>query len=174
MTYFALSESVRINTVAIVSNPPGQTTENGKETQTYWRGLVVTSALVLGLAVCGYFLQPDCAEIPLTAIICLTGYVLGIPIGMAASPHKDEASHFKVMGGLVALFVSGLVASKFVQLDFKETFLNSTLNSGRSMLFLSLFVLGIVQTFIFRRYSDATRLQDQYEKEKRSKDDERA
>ena len=173
MTHFALSDSVRINTVAIMQSPPGQATKTGKETPTYFWGLVVTSLLVVGLALCGYLLQPDCAEVPLTAIICLTGYVLGIPIGMAASPHKDEASHFKVMGGLVASFVSGLVASKLVQLDFKETFLSSSLQSGRSMLFLSLFVLGIVQTFIFRRYSDTTRPRDQYVP-KPAEDDERA
>ena len=91
------------------------------------------------------------------------GYVLGIPIGMAASPYKEEGSHFKTIGGLVASFLSGFLASKLAELDFKEIFLSAPLQSGRSMLFVSFFVLGIVQTFMFRRYYDAKRPRDRYE-----------
>jgi hypothetical protein len=36
------------------------------------------------------------------------------------------------------------------------------LQSGRSMLFISFFVLSVVQTFMFRRYYDAARAHDEY------------
>ena len=123
---------------------------------------------LLGLGFC----LDGLSEIPLTAIVCLSAYVLGVPIGMAASPYREEGSHFKTIGGLVASFITGLAASKLAGLtaeDMKATFLDTTLKSGRSMLFLAFFVLGVVQTFMFRRYYDATRPRDQYEKEERPK-----
>jgi hypothetical protein len=131
-------------------------------TSTFIPGLIFTSSLCAGLFLFAVFLTPDRSQVPLTSIICLTGYVLGIPIGMAASPYREEGSHFKTIGGLVASFISGLLASKLAELDFKALFLGSSLQSGRLLLFLSFFVLGLVQTFMFRRYFDATRPRDQY------------
>jgi hypothetical protein len=142
-------------------------------TSTFVPASIVTGALFAALLRLGYFLDPNRSEFPLTAIVCLTAYVLGIPIGMAASPYKEEGSHFKTIGGLVVSFITGLAASKLAELDFKETFLNSPLQFGRSMLFLAFFVLGLVQTFMFRRYFDATRPHDQYNEEKHPKDHER-
>jgi len=146
------------------SNPAAPKKEKGPWTTTFLPALFFTTFLCGALLCLGYRLSPECSEFTLTAIICLMGYVLGIPIGMAASPYKEEGSHFKTIGGLVASFVSGLVASKLASLDVKEVFLSSALQSGRSMLFVSFFVLGVVQTFMFRRYYDADRLRDHYEK----------
>jgi hypothetical protein len=140
-------------------------------TSTYIPASILIWALFVALLGFGYFLHPDRSEFPLTAIVCLTAYVIGIPIGMAASPYREEGSHFKTIGGLVASFITGLAASKLAELNFKETFLNSALQSGRSMLFLAFLVLGLVHTFMFRRYYDATRPHDQYSEEERPEDD---
>ncbi len=134
-------------------------------TSTFVPASILTSAIFCTLLVLAYFLNKDAAEVALTGIICITGYVLGIPIGMAASPYKAEGSHFKSIGGLVTSFVSGLIASKLAELDFKEMLLSSSLQSGRAMLFLAFSVLGMVQTFMFRRYFDASRIHDGYSPE---------
>jgi hypothetical protein len=154
--------------LVVVSDSPASNLAESKKkkgpwTTTFLPALSFTTFLGFVLLLLGYLFYPDCSEFPLTAMICAMAYLLGIPIGMAASPYKEEGSHFKTIGGLVASFFSGLVASKFASLDFKDTFFGSTLQSGRSMLFVSFFVLGVVQTFMFRRYYDVARLHDKYD-----------
>ena len=113
------------------------------------------------MALAGW-LCPD--EAPLTWIICLTGNVIGIPIGIMASPHRAEASHFRVMGTWVATFVSGYVLSK---LDVNASTFASDLQAGRALLFVAFLILGAVQTFVLRSYSDESRPQDYYVPEDR-------
>jgi hypothetical protein len=134
----------------------------GPWTTTFIPALCVTVGLVVALVVVGILFHFQRSEFALTALVCLMGYILGIPIGMAASPYKEEGSHFKTIGSLVASFLSGFAASKIAGLPLKETFFNSALQSGRSMLFISFFVLSVVQTFMFRRYYDAARAHDEY------------
>lgn len=147
------------------SSPTNQATSRRKEprwTSTFLPALGFTSVLGLALASFGYAIHSEKSEVPLTALICLLAYIVGIPLGMAASPYEKEGSHFKTIGGLIASFVSGLVASKVAALDFAATFLDSPLKTARTILFVSFFILGVVQTFMFRRYYDATRPREQY------------
>jgi hypothetical protein len=140
-----------------------QVKKKGPWTTTFLPALGFTMILGVVLIWLGCRLSPGPSELTLTAIICAMAYLLGIPIGMAASPYKEEGSHFKTIGGLVVSFFSGLVASKLASMDFKATFLGSALQSGRSMLFVSFFVLAVVQTFMFRRYYDVSRARDKYD-----------
>jgi hypothetical protein len=129
-------------------------------TSTYIPGVIVTTLVFIGLAKLAYLLDPP--EFPFTGILCLTGYVFGMPIGMAASPYKDEGSHFKTLAGYLVTFVTGLMAAKVSALDFGKTFFADRITSGRTMLFLAFLVLAVVQTFMFRRYSDRRRLHEAY------------
>ncbi|MBI2089359.1 MAG: hypothetical protein HYT78_11535 [Deltaproteobacteria bacterium] len=130
-------------------------------TSTFLPASAVTWAVFAFLFYLAYRLDPT--QFPLTGIVCLAGYILGMPIGMAASPYKKEGSHFQALAGLVTSFLSGIVAGKLAELDFEQYFMSTPLNGGRALLFLSFSVLSMVQTFIFRRYFDTSRAHDIYQ-----------
>lgn len=109
-------------------------------------------------------------SIALTWIICLSGNVLGIPIGMLASPYEGEGGHFEKLGALAASFASGYLLSQFSRHTAELDFSDSTL-MGRTLLFVSFWVLGALQTFVFRRYSDDRRKKDVYQSEALSEQD---
>ena len=94
-------------------------------------------------------------------LICLSGNVLGIPFGMLASPYKNEGGHFERISQIVAGFLSGYLLSKS-DVVFKDMHFDNEIVVGRLFLFISFFVLGAVQTFIFRRYSDISRAKDTF------------
>lgn len=112
------------------------------------------------LAVLAYWLgsPPDA---PLTWIICLTANIVGIPLGMAASPLEREGSHFRVLGGWIATFVSGYLLSKLDSVTAKSL-VYTDLWFGRALLFTGFLVLGAVQTFVLRSYFDSKRPRDYY------------
>lgn len=107
-------------------------------------------------------------SVVLTWIICLSGNVLGIPFGMLASPYQGEAGHFRKLGAVVASFVSGYLLSQFGKHTADLNFSDSIF-LGRTLLFVSFLVIGAIQTFVFRRYSDERRRKDVYELEKQAK-----
>jgi predicted neutral ceramidase superfamily lipid hydrolase len=112
------------------------------------------------LAVAAYFLAPD--DFAYTSIICLSGFVVGIPIGVMASPYKDEEYLFKTLAGFVASFVSGIIAAKFSEMKLDAALLGNPLFTGRALLFVSFLIIGVMQTFVLRRYFDKTRLHGSY------------
>ncbi|MCP4767420.1 MAG: hypothetical protein GY875_14220 [Gammaproteobacteria bacterium] len=134
-------------------------------TSTFIPATIVTSAMWAGLFIVAVFIGDISLKVvALTWLICLTGNVLGIPLGMLASPYEKEGGHFQKIGGLIAGFFSGYLLSK------SDTFISSidfsdALTMGRILLFISFFVLGSLQTFIFRRYSDTTRELDSFKPE---------
>lgn len=111
------------------------------------------------LAALACWLSPSNA--PLTWIICLTGNIIGIPLGMLASPLHREGAHFQALGGWIATFFSGYLVSKLDLLDTSKL-LASDLSIGRTLLFLAFVILGAIQTFVLRSYLDAARLRDYY------------
>ena len=121
-----------------------------------------TTAVWLGLfLLAGALSWGDINALALTWIVCLSGHVLGIPVGMLASPYRSEGGHFQKTGGLIAYFFSGFVLSEFVELNASIDITND-LQYGRMILFNAFFVLSAVQTFVFRRYSDESRQKDAY------------
>ena len=128
-------------------------------TKSFAWGMGATTSLVLMLLVLGSCLSPD-GEKTLTLIVCLTAYVLGVPLGMLVSPHKDEGKNFQKIGSYLITFISGYVVSKFAGINVGKLIADSvgnSLRSGRMMLFVSFFVLGVVQTYILRAYRDKSR-----------------
>ena len=133
-----------------------------KQTSTFVPAMVATSAiwLILFFLAAGLSWGDDSSR-ALTLIVCRAGHVLGIPVGMLASPYESEGGHFQKLGGLIASFFSGFVLSQFVELKEKIS-PTADLALGRILLFCAFFVLSAVQTFVFRRYSDITREKDVY------------
>jgi hypothetical protein len=131
-------------------------------TSTFLPATIITSLLWAGLFLAAIFVGDiDVKVIALTLVICLTGNVLGMPFGMLASPYKSEPGHFERIGQLIAGFLSGYLLSKSDAL-INLIDLNSELAIGRIFLFVSFLVLGAVQTFIFRSYSDISREKGAY------------
>jgi hypothetical protein len=116
-------------------------------------------ALWVLLATLAFYLSPT--DAPLTWIICLTGNIVGIPLGMLASPLKNEGLHFRVLGSWIATFASGYLLSKFDLGSAAGVFAND-LALGRVLLFLAFLILGSVQTFVLRSYLDVDRPRDFY------------
>jgi hypothetical protein len=112
--------------------------------------------LLMGLT---YWLSPR--DAPLTWIICLTGNILGIPLGMMASPLEREGTHFRAIGGWIASFASGYLLSKLEQFD-ASPMLKDEISIGRSLAFVAFLILGAVQTFVLRSYLDYERARDFY------------
>lgn len=131
-------------------------------TSTLIPAAIITSAIWGGLFIVAIFIgEINLKVIALTWLICLAGNVLGIPLGMLASPFESESGHFQRIGGLIAGFFSGYLFSKadvfITNIDY-----SNDLTLGRVLLFISFFVLGAIQTFIFRRYSDVTREKESF------------
>ncbi|HYW13978.1 MAG TPA: hypothetical protein VE871_18585 [Longimicrobium sp.] len=112
--------------------------------------------LLMGLT---YWLSPR--DAPLTWIICLTGNILGIPLGMMASPLEREGTHFRAIGGWIASFASGYLLSKLEQFD-PSPMLKDEISIGRSLAFVAFLILGAIQTFVLRSYLDSERARDFY------------
>ena len=131
-----------------------------KYTSTFVPAMRLMISMWVGLIVLGVFLDTQSyGAVALTLIICLCGNVLGIPLGMLASPYEKEGSHFQKLGALVATFFSGVVVSQFGEWA-AEVDLSRDVDLGRIFLFVAFFVLGAIHTFVFRRYSDETRAKD--------------
>jgi hypothetical protein len=131
-------------------------------TKTFIVAMPATSIFGVALLALGYQLSPP-DQLALTWVVCFTGYMLGMPLGMLISPHKGEGRNFRLIGSYLITFFSGYVLSKLtspgVEKWVAEAASNS-LRSGRIMLFLSSLVLGVVQTFILRAYLEPEREQD--------------
>ena len=127
-------------------------------TSTFVLAIIGTYVVMLFHARFAYLLTPD--TIALTGIVCAAGYVVGIPLGMAASPYESEGQHFRKIVGFIASFVSGIVAGKLAEFDFQRRILENEVNGGRLLLFTSFLIVSSVQTFIFRRYYDSRRPHD--------------
>jgi hypothetical protein len=112
------------------------------------------------LAALAFWLSPKGA-VSLTWIICLTGNIVGIPLGMFASPLQGEGSHFRVLGSWIATFFSGYLVSKLDLLDTAQL-LADDLSIGRTLLFGAFLILGAVQAFVLRSYMDSIRLRDSF------------
>lgn len=112
--------------------------------------------LLMGLT---YWLSPK--DAPLTWIICLTGNILGIPLGMVASPLEREGTHFRAIGGWIASFASGYLLSTLEQFD-ASPMLKDEISIGRSLAFVAFLILGAIQTFVLRSYLDSDRGRDFY------------
>ncbi|MBC7910892.1 MAG: hypothetical protein H7Y30_10360 [Pyrinomonadaceae bacterium] len=126
---------------------------------------VMGSALIL----LGCKLSPS-DQLALTWVVCLTGYMLGIPLGMLVSPHKGEGRNFRVIGSYLLTLFSGYVLSKLSSPGIEKWIADAAANplrGGRIMLFLSSLVLAVVQTFILRAYLEPKRAKDQFEENKK-------
>jgi len=144
-----------------------QTIKNFDPTISFLFAMPATSAAMFGLLYLGYRLSPT--EWVLTFIICFTGYIAGTPFGMLASPHKGEAKNFQLFGSHLATLFSGYVLAKLGSSGVEGWLRGAAsdqLRGGRIMLFMSFLILGLVQTFILRNYSDKEREQDRYEQSK--------
>jgi len=130
-----------------------------RPTPTFIPATATLTLLWGGLIALAYWLSPRDAA--LTWIICLTGNIVGIPLGMISSPLEREGTHFRVMGGWIATFASGYLLSKFDDLDVNSLVQND-LHAGRMLLFLAFLILGAVQTFVLRSYLDPSRTKDYY------------
>ena len=131
-------------------------------TPSFWWGIVGTSLPLTGLFLFGIALSTT--QWALTSIISGTAYVIGILIGIFVSPHKGEGANFRVIGGYVATFISGFVVSKVTSLDVMGLITNNIgnpLRSGRFLLAISMFLLGVIQTYFVRVYIDKNRQQDE-------------
>jgi hypothetical protein len=107
-----------------------------------------------------YCLSPK--DAPLTWIICLTGSILGIPLGMMASPLEREGTHFRAIGGWIASFASGYLLSKLERFD-ASPLLKDEVSIGRSLAFVAFLVLSAIQTYVLRSYLDTERAHDFYQ-----------
>ncbi len=140
-------------------------------TKTFRVAMPWTFAHWVGLLVLGGILSPP-DQIALTLVVCLTGYVLGIPLGMLVSPHKGEGHNFRMIGSYLMTFLSGYVLSKLTAPAAEQWVAGAASNplrSGRIMLFIAFFVLGVVQTFILRAYLEPRREKDQFPEDKTDK-----
>lgn len=139
---------------------------SGNHSSTFVPATIILSALWVGLLTTAIFIGDcDIKVIALTIVICFTGSVLGIPLGMLASPFKNEAKHFVRIGQLVVGFISGYLLSRADML-FEDLETDSELVVGRIFLFVGFLVLGAVQTFVFRRYYDKGREMDTFSENK--------
>ena len=130
-----------------------------RPTPTFVPATATLTLLWVILVALGYWLCPRYAA--LTWIICLTGNIVGIPLGMISSPLEREGTHFRAIGGWIATFASGYLLSKLDGFN-PLRLINDDLNAGRALLFLSFLILGAVQTFVLRSYLDPTRVKDYY------------
>jgi H+/gluconate symporter-like permease len=131
-------------------------------TKTFVVAMPATSIFGVALLALGYQLSPS-DQLALTWVVCFTGYMLGMPLGMLISPHKGEGHNFRLLGSYLITFFSGYVVSKLTSAGVEKWVaeaVSNSLRSGRIMLFLSSFVLGVVQTFILRAYLEPEREQD--------------
>lgn len=128
-------------------------------TPTFKPAIVTLLMLWCLLAASAIFLAPN--AVALTGIICLAGNIVGIPLGMIASPLEREGSHFRAIGGWIASFFSGYLVSKLELLD-TSLFLKDQLSMGRTLLFFAFMILGAVSTFVLRSYLDPLRPLDSY------------
>ncbi|MBT5496305.1 MAG: hypothetical protein HOK54_11225 [Alphaproteobacteria bacterium] len=127
-------------------------------TSTYLPSMLSTFMLFCSILILGAWHSPS--EIALTWLFCLTGFIIGIPLGMLASPYKGEGANFRLFGGLMATFLSGYVVSKLEVSTFTDL-IEDPLNLARVLTVISMIILGVVQTFIFRTYSNVAREHDE-------------
>ena len=140
------------------------TIKNFNPTISFLFAMPATSAAGVFLLLFGWRLAPS--EWALTLVICFTGYIAGTPFGILASPHKGEANNFQLFGSHLATLFSGYVLAKLASSGVEGWLrgaANDHLRGGRVMLFIAFFILGLVQTFVLRYYSDKGREQDRYE-----------
>ena len=133
-----------------------------KATPSFWWGMTGTWVPQGMLFLLAIWLAP--AHAPLTLMIGLAGYVIGLLIGIFLSPHKGEGGLFRAIGSYVVTFISGYLASKLSGIDLvqviKATFGNP-LSGGRLLMCISLFMIGLMQAYFVRVYLDPTRAQDE-------------
>jgi len=144
-----------------------QTIKNFDPTISFVLAMPATWLIWIALLLLGYRLSPS--EWVMTWIICFCGYIGGMPFGMLASPHKGEARNFQLIGSHLATLFSGYVLAKLASSGVEGWLRGAAsdqLRGGRIMLFMSFLILGLVQTFILRNYSDKEREQDRYEQTK--------
>ena len=82
----------------------------------------------------------------------LTGWVIGILITPTS---RGERAQFSEYGKAISAFVTGFVAAKIDKIFDLATKDGGGINEvfvGRLMLFASAFALGVLMTFIWRRY----------------------
>lgn len=148
-----------------------ETVKNFNPTITFVIAMPSTFFVGAALLILGCRLSP--ADWNGTWIICFTGYLVGVPLGMLSSPHKGEASNFQFLGSHIAALFSGFVLAKLTSPVVEQWFASAAsdrLRGGRVMLFISFLILGIMQTFILRNYSDKDRERDHFkDKEPKAK-----
>ena len=131
-------------------------------TPSFWWGMGGTSVALVVLFVLGICLaRPEA----LTLAFGVAGWAVGLLIGIFLSPHKGEGGLFRAIGSYVVTFISGFVASKLAGIDTVKLIGNISsdqLKSGRALLCLSFFLIGIMQAYFIRVYLDRDRPQDQF------------
>ena len=80
-------------------------------TKTFTVAMPATTIFGVAFLTLGYKLSPS-DQLALTWIVCSTGYMLGMPLGMLISPHKGEGRNFRLIGSYLITFFSGYVLSK--------------------------------------------------------------
>lgn len=115
-------------------------------------GYVLGAAAALGTLIAGWYLEEG---FPLTFLVWVTGGILGWITGIAASPQSNEKRDFlkyaKVISAGVAGYLLGFIHELFNE-ALESGLVTTDLFIGRVFLFIAAFGLGLLFTYVGRRY----------------------
>ena len=122
-----------------------------------WIGFSFAGLCVLGIVYAALTMKtPDVSPTQLNLVILIAGGLVGWVIGMLITPvsPKDQAV-FSEAGKALSTFVAGYLVAKIDRIFDIAMKQNENVNGlfvGRLLMFVSMFALGVLATFVWRSY----------------------
>jgi D-alanyl-lipoteichoic acid acyltransferase DltB (MBOAT superfamily) len=125
-----------------------------------WKLIMSTiAAFVLGvtIVILTFYIGDTTTIKVLSLSIIVLGISIGWVIGIIISPYDtSESKQFSIFAKTLATFISGYLIGKidkFIEEIFKPSFLFDSVNGFRMIAFVSVLLISMLITFIYRTYA---------------------